>query len=88
MRPFVRVMSNLALSTSALSASVPAFDARKLLSGSGPGTTAATAEEAGAEPDAEISFVTRDLVPLLPRVKVAALLPMEEVIARDVAVVR
>jgi murein DD-endopeptidase MepM/ murein hydrolase activator NlpD len=81
-RPFVRVMSNLALSTSDLSANVPAFDARKLLSGSGPGTTATTAEEAGAEPDAEISFVTRDLVPLLPKVKVAALLPIDEVIAR------
>jgi murein DD-endopeptidase MepM/ murein hydrolase activator NlpD len=81
-RPLVRVMSNLALSTSALSTNIPALDARKLLSGAGPGTTAATAEEAGAEPDAEISFVTRDLIPLLPKVKVAALLPMEEVIAR------
>jgi murein DD-endopeptidase MepM/ murein hydrolase activator NlpD len=81
-RPFVRVMSNLALSTSNLSANVPPFDARKLLAGSGPGTTATTAEEAGAEPDAEISFVTRDLAPLLPRVKIAGLLPMEEVIAR------
>jgi murein DD-endopeptidase MepM/ murein hydrolase activator NlpD len=83
MRPFVRIMSNLALSTSDLSANVPAFDARKLMAGSSSATTAAAAaEEAGAEPDAEISFVTRDLAPLLPRVKVAALVPMEEVIAR------
>jgi murein DD-endopeptidase MepM/ murein hydrolase activator NlpD len=81
-RPFVRIMSNLALSTSDLSANVPGFDARKLLSGSGSGTAAASAEEAGAEPDAEISFVTRDLAPLLPKVKVAALVPMEDVIAR------
>ncbi len=82
MRPFVRIMANLSLSTSELSANVPGFDARKLLSGSGPGTTATTAEEAGAEPDAEISFVTRELAPLLPKVKLAALVPLEEVIAR------
>src|SRR5262249_57692756 len=62
--------------------SVRGLDARKVMSGSGPGTPAATPEEAGAEPDAEISFVTRDLAPLLPRLKIAALLPMEEVIAR------
>jgi murein DD-endopeptidase MepM/ murein hydrolase activator NlpD len=75
-------MANLSLSTSELSANIPAFDARKLMAGTGPGAPATTAEEAGAEPDAEISFVTRDLAPLLPRIKVAALLPMEEVIAR------
>jgi murein DD-endopeptidase MepM/ murein hydrolase activator NlpD len=82
MRPFVRIMANLSLSTSELSANVAAFDARKLLAGSGPGTTATTAEEAGAEPDAEITFVTRELAPLLPKVKLAALVPLEEVIAR------
>jgi murein DD-endopeptidase MepM/ murein hydrolase activator NlpD len=82
MRPFVRVMANLSLSTSDLLANVPAFDARKVLAGSGPGTSAATAEEAGAEPDAEISFVTRDLAPLLARVKIAAVLPLDEVLAR------
>jgi len=81
-RPFVRVMSNLALSTSELSASIPPFDARKLLAGSSPGAPANTAEEAGAEPDAEISFVMRDLAPLLPKVKIAALLPLDEVLAR------
>jgi murein DD-endopeptidase MepM/ murein hydrolase activator NlpD len=82
MRPFVRVMANLSLSTSELSANVPAFDTRKVLAGSGPGTSAPSAEEAGAEPDAEISFVTRDLAPLLARLKIAALLPLEEVLAR------
>ena len=82
MRPFVRIMSNLSLSTSDLSANVPAFDARKLLANSGPGAAPATAEEAGAEPDAEITFVTRDLAPLLPKLKIAALLPMDDVIAR------
>src|SRR5262249_17940863 len=58
------------------------FDARKLLAGPGEGPTATTAEEAGAEPDAEITFVTRDLAPLLPKVKIAALVSMEEVVAR------
>jgi murein DD-endopeptidase MepM/ murein hydrolase activator NlpD len=82
MRPYVRIMANLSLSTSELSANVPGFDPRKVMSASGPGTPAATPEEAGAEPDAEISFVTRDLAPLLPRVKIAAMLPMDEVIAR------
>src|SRR5262249_10332045 len=82
MRPFVRVMANLSLSISDLSANVPAFDARKLLAGAGPDTPAATPEEAGAEPDAEISFVTRDLAPLLTKVKVAAVLPLDEVLNR------
>ena len=82
MRPFVRVMANLSLSTSELSANVPTFDTRKVLAGSGPGTSAPSAEEAGAEPDAEISFVTRDLAPLLPRVRIAAVLALEEVLAR------
>ena len=36
----------------------------------------------GAEPDAEVSFVTRDLAAVLPKVKVAAILPVEDVIAR------
>ena len=67
MRPFVRICRNLSLSTTDLSANIPAFDARKLLADSGPGAAPATAEEAGAEPDAEISFVTRDLAPLLPQ---------------------
>ena len=31
MRPFVRIMANLSLSTSDLSANIPPFDARKLL---------------------------------------------------------
>jgi murein DD-endopeptidase MepM/ murein hydrolase activator NlpD len=87
MRPFVRIMANLSLTTTDLSANVAGFDARRLLSSSGPGAAPATAEEAGAEPDAEISFVTRDLAPLLGKVKVAALLPMEDVMkmVRDTA---
>jgi murein DD-endopeptidase MepM/ murein hydrolase activator NlpD len=87
MRPYVRIMANLSLSTTDLSANVPTFDARRLLANSGPGAAPATPEEAGAEPDAEISFVTRDLAPLLGKVKVAALVSLEDVIksVRDTA---
>ena len=82
MRPFVRIMANLSLTTTDLSANAPAFDARRLLANSGPGAAPATPEEAGAEPDAEISFVTRDLAPLLGKVKIAALVSIEDVLGR------
>ena len=87
MRPYVRIMANLSLSTTDLSANVPAFDARRVMTNSGPGAAQATPEEAGAEPDAEISFVTRDLAPLLGKVKIAALVAIEDVIksVRDTA---
>ena len=37
---------------------------------------------AGAEPDAEVSFFTRDLATVLPRAKIAAALGLDEVLAR------
>ena len=77
-RPVVRVAANLSLATSELSASVPPFNARKLLaSADGP-----AADEPGAEPDAEVSFVTRDLAGVLPRVKIAAALPLDDILVR------
>lgn len=81
-RPFVRVASNLSLTTSDLSASVPKFNPARLLMDNGRGNAVAADESPGAEPDAEVSFVTRDLVSVLPRVKVAAAVPLEDVIAR------
>src|SRR6187401_1574156 len=53
----------------------------------GRGNAVAADESPGAEPDAEVSFVTRDLASILPRAKIAATLPREDVIAhvRDVA---
>ena len=39
------------------------------------------AEDPGAEPDAEVSFVTRDLGPILPRAKLAAVPTTEDVIS-------
>jgi murein DD-endopeptidase MepM/ murein hydrolase activator NlpD len=83
-RPFVRVAGNLSMSTTELSASIPPFNPQKLLADSGPaGTGAAAADDGpGAAPDAEVSFVTRDLAAVLPRAKIAQALPVEDVIAR------
>jgi murein DD-endopeptidase MepM/ murein hydrolase activator NlpD len=86
-RPFVRVASNLSLTTSELSANVPKFNPARLLMDNGRGNAVAADESPGAEPDAEVSFVTRDLAGILPRAKIAASVPREDVIAqvRDVA---
>ncbi len=80
-RPFVRVAGNLALAASDLSAGIPRYNAQRLLAESGnEGSVAAKAPE--AEPDAEVAFVMRDLSPILPKLKIAALTPKDEVIAR------
>ena len=79
-RPFVRVSANLSMSTSELTASIPPFNAQKLLAAAG--ADGVPLEEPGAEPDAEVTFVTRDLAGLLGRAKVAATLPADDVIAR------
>ena len=81
-RPFVRVASNLSLTTSELSANVPKFNPARLMMDNGRGNAVAADESPGAEPDAEVSFVTRDLVTVLPRVRVAAAAPLEDVMAR------
>jgi murein DD-endopeptidase MepM/ murein hydrolase activator NlpD len=81
-RPYVRVASNLSLTTSDLSASVPKFNPARLLMDNGRGNAVAADESPGAEPDAEVSFVTRDLASALPRVKIAAAVPLDEVLAR------
>ncbi len=81
-RPFVRVASNLSLSVSDLSASIPAYNPARILSESGR-TESQTADEGpGAEPDAEVSFITRDLAAILPRARVVGFTPIEDVIAR------
>jgi murein DD-endopeptidase MepM/ murein hydrolase activator NlpD len=78
-RPFVRVAGNLSLSVSELSASIPRFNAQKMLA---PDASVAAADDAGAEPDAEVSFFTRDLTTVLPRAKIAAVMPLDDVLAR------
>src|SRR5258705_2845743 len=81
-RPFVRVAGNLSLSVSELSASIPPFNAQKMLA-QGEGIAAnADGAAAGAEPDAEVSFFTRDLTTVLPKAKIAAAVSIDEVLAR------
>jgi murein DD-endopeptidase MepM/ murein hydrolase activator NlpD len=81
-RTYVRVSANLTLSTSDLTASIPPFNAQKLLAAAG--TDGVPVDEQGAEPDAEVSFVTRDLAGLLPRMRVTAAgaLPIDDVLHR------
>jgi murein DD-endopeptidase MepM/ murein hydrolase activator NlpD len=79
-RPLVRVETNLSLSTSELSANIPPFNPQRMLAEGD--TSGATDQAAGVEPDAEVSFVTRDLTAVLPRVRVAALVPIDDVISR------
>src|SRR5437879_13723332 len=59
-RPFIRVAGNLSLTGSELSANIPPFNAQKMLAQSA-GAGAGADEAAGAEPEAEVSFLTRDL---------------------------
>ncbi len=81
-RAFVRVASNLALSTSELSANIPAFNPLRMQAAEAtPG--AATADESpDSEVDAEVSFVTADLATVLPRAKIAAVLSIDDVLVR------
>ena len=78
----VRVAGNLSLSVSELSANIPPFSPQKMLlaDAAASGTTADDAPD--AEVDAEVSFFTRDLANVLPRAKVAAVLPIDDVLAR------
>jgi murein DD-endopeptidase MepM/ murein hydrolase activator NlpD len=80
-RPFIRVSSNLALAPTEYAASVPPFNAQKLLAQAGQDGEPVD-EQAGVEPDAEVSYVTRDLAAILPKAKTIAKLPLDEVMAR------
>jgi murein DD-endopeptidase MepM/ murein hydrolase activator NlpD len=86
-RPFVRISGNLSLTTSDLSAKIPPFNAQRLLTDVGDAAPAATddpnaADAAAAEPDAEVSFVTKDLAPVLPKAKIAAVVALDDVLMR------
>jgi len=80
-KPFTRVSSNLALSTTELSANIPRFNPQRALLNLDNDTVAAE-ERPDAAPDAEVSFVTRDLASVIPRMRVAALVSLEDVIAK------
>jgi len=85
-RPFVRISDNLSMTTSDLSARIPPFNAQRLLTDVGAETSTATDDAGGtadaAEPDAEVSFVTRDLAPVLPKAKLAAVVALDDVLMR------
>ena len=84
-RPFVRISGNLSMTTSDLSAKIPPFNAQRMLSDVGsPAPAAADDPNAAdaAEPDAEVSFVTKDLAPILPKAKLAAVVALDEVLLR------
>jgi murein DD-endopeptidase MepM/ murein hydrolase activator NlpD len=85
-RPFVRIAGNLSMTTSELSAKIPPFNVQRLLTDVGGAAPAATADGQNnadaAEPDAEVSFVTRDLAPILPKAKIAASVAIDEIMLR------
>jgi murein DD-endopeptidase MepM/ murein hydrolase activator NlpD len=80
-RPFVRIAGNLSLTVSDLSANIPLFNPQRLLAESSPGSATAN-DVTAAEPEAEVAFVTRDMAPIMPRLKISLLTPNDEVIAR------
>ncbi|HZS63678.1 MAG TPA: M23 family metallopeptidase [Xanthobacteraceae bacterium] len=81
-RSLIRVAGNLALTATELSANIPPFNPQRMLaeSASGGADTAETPPE--AEPDAEVSFVMRDLAPGLGRARIAAVTPVDELVMR------
>ena len=83
-RPFVRISGNLSMTTSDLSAKIPPFNAQRMLADTG-STAPANSDDAdpnAAEPDAEVSFVTKDLGTVLPKAKISAVVALDEVLMR------
>jgi len=83
-RPFIRISGNLSMTTSDLSAKVPPFNAQRMLADTGSTAPAASddADPNAAEPDAEVSFVTKDLGTVLPKAKISAVVALDEVLMR------
>jgi murein DD-endopeptidase MepM/ murein hydrolase activator NlpD len=84
-RPFIRISGNLSMTTSDLSAKIPPFNAQRMLSDVGAAAPAASEDPNNpdaVEPDAEVSFVTKDLAPILPKAKLAAVVALDEVLMR------
>jgi len=84
-RPFVRMSGNLSMTTSDLSAKIPAFNAQRMLTDVGTAPAAsddADANADAAEPDAEVSFVTKDLGTVLPKAKISAVVALDEILMR------
>ena len=80
-RSLVRVSANLTLASTEFAAAVPPYNAQKLLAVAGADGVPAD-DQPGAEPDAEVSYVTRDLGSILPKAKTTATLAIDDIIAR------
>jgi murein DD-endopeptidase MepM/ murein hydrolase activator NlpD len=80
-RSLVRVSANLTLASTEFAAAVPPYNAQKLLAVAGADGVPAD-DQPGVEPDAEVSYVTRDLGSILPKAKTTAALPIDDIIAR------
>jgi len=81
-RHFVRIAGNLSLSMSELSANIPPFNPQKMMLAEATPGTAGTDDAPDAETDAAVTFFTRDLAAVLPRAKIAATLPIDDIITR------
>ena len=85
-RPFVRISGNLSMTTSDLSAKIPPFNAQRMLTDVGtsdtPNADDPNANADAAEPDAEVSFVTKDLGTVLPKAKISAVVALDDVLMR------
>jgi len=84
-RPFIRIAGNLSMATSDLSAKIPPFNAQRMLSDVGAPAPAASDDPNAAdaaEPDAEVAFVTKDLGPILPKAKIAAVVALDDILMR------
>jgi murein DD-endopeptidase MepM/ murein hydrolase activator NlpD len=81
-RPLTRLSSNLALSSSDLTANLPRFNPQRALANADSDTVAAAERPGAAAPDSEVSFVTRDLASALPRLRVAVAAPMDDVMRK------
>ena len=84
-RPFVRISGNLSMTTSDLSSKIPPFNAQRMLSDVGTAAPAASDDPnnpEAVEPDAEVSFITKDLATVLPKAKLAAVVALDEVLMR------
>jgi murein DD-endopeptidase MepM/ murein hydrolase activator NlpD len=84
-RPFIRIAGNLSMTTSDLSAKIPAFNAQRMLTDVGSPAQSASEDPNNpdaVEPDAEVSFVTKDLAPVLPKAKIAAVVALDDILMR------
>jgi murein DD-endopeptidase MepM/ murein hydrolase activator NlpD len=80
-RLYTRIAANLSLTPTELTANLPPFNPQKLLAAAGV-EDSVVEDNSGAEPDAEVSFVTRDLAEVLPRAKIAATIPLDDILSR------